>query len=261
MVPRSSFRLPAFLLTATLCCLFPLLGGAQMAEEKERPNQLDIFKVNVTQIAVNELRVLYETQLRKASSLEFGASYIYANPFWFDRGGTQTLASGWGLYASYRKYFDRKAYIFQPKFRNYLAVQGFARFTHYDKEWLRFGSGIDLNNVLCEQISARIQQYGLVLRFGSQTNVGRVVVDFYAGLGVKYLPQQLTSHAVNDSTDVCGPIPATKYRELRENTSAWGVALHGGMQLGIRRNNRVRKSPAKQEKPADPDYPESPPHF
>ena len=260
MVTRSRFTRPLLYCLVAIGCLWPLSGAAQLAEKKPAPDQLDIFKVNLTHLAVNELRLLYELHLRPQTSIEFGGAYIFRNPAWFEQGGTKLLATGWAGYVGVRKYFDRKTYIFQPKFRSYISLQGFARFSRYDDEWLTFGSGIDLNNVLCELLSAKIQQYGLVTRIGSQTRAGRIVLDFYGGLGIKYTPQQITSHAVNDSTNICGPIPATKYREETASVRDWGVAINGGIQLGIRRNNRERK-PLDKTKPADPDYPDSPPQF
>jgi hypothetical protein len=261
MVFRPIFRHILLLCIAATCSLSPLSGQAQLADEKDRPNQLDILKINVSQLAINEVRVLHEIQLQHATSLELGAAYIFPNALWFKQGGTKLLATGWGGYVGIRRYMDRKSYIFQPKFRSYISLVGFARFSHYDNEWLQFGSGIDLNNVYCELISSKIQQYGLVTRFGSQSNVGRVVLDFYAGLGIKYSGQQLTSHAINDSTDICAPIPETKYREIKQSVGEWGVAINGGIQVGVRWNNRERKQRAGMDKPADPDYPETPPQF
>lgn len=261
MLFRPTFRRPFLICLVALCCLVPVWGYGQETADKEAPDQLDIFKVNLGHLAVNEIRLLYELQLREASSLELGAAYIYANPFWFEQGGTKMLATGWAGYAGIRKYFDRKTYIFKPKFRSYIGLQSFVRISSYDNEWLQFGSGIDLNNVYCELISSKIQQYGLVARIGSQTRAGRVVLDFYAGLGLKYARQQLTSHAVNDSTDICAVIPATKYREINESFGEWGVAINGGIQLGIRHNNRERKQRSDADKPSDPDYPDSPPQF
>jgi hypothetical protein len=260
MVTRSIFSLPFLYCLAAFCCLWPLSSGAQLAEKKPAPDQLDIFKVSLTQLAINELRLSYEIQLQPKTSLELGGAYIFRNPTWFDQGGTLMLADGWAAYAGIRQYFDRKTYIFQPKFRSYIGLQGFARFSDFENEWLGFGSGTDLNNVFCELISAKFQQYGLVTRIGSQTRAGRIVLDFYGGLGIKHTVQQLTSHAVNDSTDICGPIAATKYREETASVRDWGVVFTGGIQLGIRHNNRERKS-RDMVKPADPDYQESPPQF
>src|SRR5688572_27432240 len=45
----------------------------------EKPNQLDIFKVDLFQIGVNEVRLWYEMQRGKRSSFEFGVGAIYKN--------------------------------------------------------------------------------------------------------------------------------------------------------------------------------------
>lgn len=251
------------LFTITYVFLALALGNglqAQVLEEKTKPDQLNIIKVNITQLAINEARLLYELQVRKTSSFEFGAGYIYPNRLLYNRGGSTMLTSGFSLYAGFRKYFDKKRYIYQPAFRSYTSFVLFSKFNHFEDEWLLFGSG-DLDiGYQCERFSRRLQQYGAVMRFGFQTRAGRLVMDMYSGIGLKVVPSLSTSTALNDCTRVCSPIASTQYRTISSRDTEVEVVINAGIQLGLRGKNRdkIYKEATKEE---DPDIQDSPPKF
>lgn len=238
---------------------FAGIAQAQTEPPKEKPNQLNIIKLNVTQLLVNEARLLYELEMGKTTSLEFGAGYIYRNGFWYDRGGSTMLGSGFGVYAGARKYFDKKRYIYQPFLRSYSSVMLFARRSSFENEWLLFGDAqYGYQTELFSQVN---YQYGGVVRFGWQTRAGRVVLDFYTGLGMKVAPSLTTSHALNDSSQVLGPIPTTEYREISSRNSEVEVVLNAGIQLGIRQNNKVRDYKERPKREEEAPFQETPPKF
>lgn len=230
------------------------------ASKKEKPNQLDIFKVNVTQIGVNEVRLLYEMELAPAASIEFGAGFIYPNRLWFAQGDTPLLATGAGLYLGYRKYRQAQRYFTAPFMYSYVQPLLFYRYSAYNEEWLLFqGPTPELSE--CALYSETINQVGAVMRFGGQTTQGRLVADFYAGIGVKYFTRKVTISAFNEMTDVCEVIPATDLNVTTENVNEFQVIFNAGLKIGIRRNNRERNY--KERGLSAPDAPEgdNPPIF
>jgi len=220
-----------------------------------KPDQLDIFKINLLQFAVNEARVSYEFQIGRTTSLELGAGYIYPNKFWYERSGSVMLSSGGGLYLGFRKYFDPKRYIYQPFFRSYVSIHGFARSTSFEDEWLLFGS--DRYGFQCELFSMQMKQFGGGFRIGFQSRAGRLVLDLYTGIGMKIVPTVTTSHALNDSSSVCAILPTTQIREIQMRNQDVEVVLNAGVNVGIRRNNRERAyMQIKREEPLEiPDTP------
>ncbi|MFM2375864.1 MAG: hypothetical protein RLZZ165_961, partial [Bacteroidota bacterium] len=157
----------------------------------EKPNQLDIVKVDVLQLGINEARFWYEMQRGTHSSLEFGLGAIYKNGFWYDRGDRPMLAYGGGVYFGYRIYMDEKKIFSEPKFRSYFSPLLFYRYSAFKNEWISYTSS---NSLLkdCNLYSERIHQAGAVVRFGWLTAMGRVAMDIYTGLGFKFIPSVLT---------------------------------------------------------------------
>ena len=247
------------------CLLLLMLAGvrlsAQADEDENRPQQFDVLKVNVTQFAINEARILYEFQIGERASLEFGAGYIYPNINWFERGGRQMLATGGGVYFAFRKYFVRKSVFYQPKILSYISPVLFYRFTSYEDEWLLF-PGSSPQTSECERFSENINHIGLVIRMGWQTRVGRAVLDFYGGLGFKWQPSTLTSTAINDSSIVCEVISTTDFSTHTIKESPLNVVLNAGVKIGLRRDNRERNYKKRDDfDPIRKDDPQSPPKF
>lgn len=238
--------------------LSPLLLAQN--DDKQKPNQLDVLKVNLTQIAVNEVRVLYEMELRPATSLEIGLGYIYPNRLWFAQGDTPTLATGGGVYFGFRKYRTAKRFFSTPFMRSYFSPVVFARYSTYEREWLLFqGPSAQLSE--CAQFSERITQLGTAIRFGGQTTQGRFVLDAYTGIGVKYMPSRVTQHALNEMTEACEVLPTTDLTEIVTNTSEVQVIFNLGLKIGLRRDNRDRNYDDKGvEEPTDTEG-ENPPIF
>jgi|GEM_PF-6582070 len=257
---------------ALWCCLWmgiSLLGKAQttaesptpeatnVATEKERPNQYNAFKLNLGQLAINEARFLYEMQVGAASSLEFGLGYIYAQEFWFERGGEPLLASGFGLYASFRKYKIQQRYFSESFFTPYFSPIFFYRNTSYKDEWILFSGGTAADSE-CARYNRTFHQIGTAIRFGWQTTQGRVVLDLYGGLGVKFVPSLSTRTAYNTGTDICTELPSTDYTPFEEDLSETNIILQAGIKLGLRRGNRDKDfGPAKLERSDRPS--ENPP--
>lgn len=251
-----------------LCCLLwmaaSLSGNAQSItpeataveaeatpEEKDRPKQYNVFKVNLGQFGINEARFLYEMQVGPASSVEFGLGYIYASEFWFERGGEPLLASGFGAYASFRKYRIQERYFSAPFFTPYFSPIFFYRNTSYKDEWLLFSGGSSVDSE-CARYNRTFHQIGLAIRFGWQTTQGRLVMDLYGGLGAKYVPSKSTQTAHNMGTDICSPLPSTDYSLFEEDLSETNIIIQAGIKLGLRRKNRDRnfgppKPPALDE--------------
>ena len=229
-------------------------------EEKEKPNQLDILKVNLTQIAVNEVRFLYEMELRPASSLEFGTGFIYPNQFWFTQGGTMTLATGAGAYIGYRKYRTAKRYFTTPFMRSYVSPMAFYRYSTYDDEWLLFqGPSPELSE--CALVSENIHQLGTALRFGGQTTQGTFVMDLYAGIGLKYQFGSITQSGLNAMTDVCEVTPDTDHTVTTSSTGELQVIIQAGLKIGLRRENRERNYEEKGIKSPEEVEGDNPPIF
>lgn len=247
-----------------LSLLLLLLGASPLSAQKtddDRPQQLDILKINVGQFFINEARIMYEMQLRPKSSLEFGLGYIYKNAAWFEQGGRPMLAQGAGAYLGFRKYFVRKSIFYQPKILSYFSPMVFYRYSTYKDEWLFFPGGSPETSE-CERFSERINQLGIVFRIGWQTRVGRVALDMYGGLGFKWQPSVRTSTAFNDSTDVCEIIPSSDLTHFSIKESPVNVVLNAGVKIGLRRDNRERNYKIKEdENPLKEDQPEGPPKF
>lgn len=250
-----------FLRSLTLLLLVSGSYGFAQSQttNKEELNQLDLFKVNLTQLGVNELRLLYETQLGETTSLEFGAGYIYPNRIWYSQGGSALIASGVGLYAGFRKYRIPKRYFSAPKFRSYFSPWVFYRRSTYKDEWFLFDGGLpELSE--CALYSEKINQLGAVIRLGWQTDHGRLAIDIFSGLGIKYTSAVVTQHALNVDTDVCMLTADSDQTEIVTKPSDLTVILNGGIRFGLRRNNRERKF-KETERPSNPDYPDAPPSY
>lgn len=224
-------------------------------EKKEKPNQLDIIKVDLLQIGVNELRFWYESELTKTSSIELGAGYIFRNAFWYERGERPMLANGMGVYLGLRKYMDKKKYFSEPFLRSYVSPLLFYRYSQVKDEWLAYDSGTP-GVYDCALISEKIQQLGIVLRFGWQTTQGRLALDFYTGLGFKYIPSTLTTHVITPLTGSCVVNNTTYASGASEKFNGTNVIFNGGIKLGLRRNNRERNYDEVQlDQDADPAAP------
>lgn len=255
-IPKIVFSLLTLLLTAGV------VVGQEAESKDERPDQFDIFKINVGQFFVNEARILYEMQVRPKGSVEFGLGFLYKNSFWFDQGGREMLSTGGAVYLGYRQYFVRKSVFYEPKILSYFSPMVFYRYSGYNDEWLLFPGGGEVDSQ-CERFNERIHQLGIVMRIGWQTRVGRLAVDMYGGLGFKWRPSTVTSTALNDSSMVCEIVPTTQFREVIEQENPVNVVLNAGVKIGIRRNNRERNFRIR-EKEVDPireDLPDSPPEF
>ena len=264
--------LKQFVFTLLLCLALPLLSWGQeqdtshtakSAKERrikgEKPNQLDIFKLDLLQCGVNEVRFWYEKQQGKHASLEFGVGGIFKNGFWYDRGDRPMVANGFGLYFGFRRYMDKKRYFSEPKLRSYVNPMVFYRYSSYENEWFGITSGTPgINDCLLQ--SEKIHQTALVIRFGWQTSRGRIAMDFYSGLGFKFIPSVRTTHVITPLTAVCA-VNSTSYASgevVRFNGT--NVILNAGIKLGIRRNNKERHY--DDAAPDTPDVdPDSPPQF
>lgn len=265
-------ELKHFVLTLLLCAALPLVAWTQVqdsavtakpAKERrikgEQPNQLDIFKLDVLQCGINEVRLWYEMQQGKHASLEFGVGGIFKNGFWFDRGDRPMVANGFGLYFGYRKYMDKKRYFSEPKLRSYINPMVFYRYSTYKNEWFGItSSNPGINDCLLQ--SEKIHQAAVVLRFGWQTSRGRVAIDFYSGLGFKFIPSVRTTHVITPLTAVCA-VNSTSYASGEVTKfNGTNVIFNGGVKLGIRRNNKERHYDDDVPEPSGVD-PESPPQF
>lgn len=227
--------------------------------EKERPNQFNIFKVNIGQFAINEARLLYEIQIGPASSIEVGAGYIYPNPFWFERSTEAVLATGFGVYGAYRKYRILNRYFSTPAFRPYFSPTAFYRYSSYENEWLLFeGPSVELSE--CARFSQTFHQIGTSIRFGGQTTQGRLVVDMYTGLGLKFIVSDLTQNAINRESDVCVVNSETELTVYQEHIFDTNILIQAGVKLGIRHGNRDQKFKNKRNKP-DPTESTPPPTY
>jgi hypothetical protein len=225
----------------------------------ERPTQLDIWKLDVLQCGINEVRLWYEVQQGKHASLEFGLGGIFRNGFWYDRGDRPMVANGFGLYFGYRKYMDKKRYFSEPKLRSYFSPLVFYRFSTYQNEWFAFTtSDPGVNDCLLQ--SEKIHQAAVVIRFGWQTTAGRIAVDFYSGMGFKFIPSVRETHVMTPLTAVCA-VNSTSVA-LSQTSKFYGtnVIFNAGVKLGIRRNNKERHY--ADDAPSTPGpNPESPPQF
>ncbi len=231
--------------------------GQQEAEAKEKPNQLDVLKVDLLQLGINEVRVSYEFELSQKSSMEIGVGGIFRNAFWYDRGDRPMLANGAGIYFGLRKYMDKKKYFSEPKVRSYVSPHFFYRYSVLEDEWLGYTTTTP-GLFDCTLISEKIHQVGAVLRFGWQTSRGRLVFDFYSGLGFKYIPSTLNTHVITPLTGSC-QINSTSYAVSgEEKFNGANVIINGGVKIGLRRNNRDRhydEAPAGDPSEASPYAP------
>ncbi len=225
----------------------------------EKPNQLDVIKLDLLQLGINEARLFYEMELGKRSSLEFGLGAIYKNGFWYERGDRPMLAYGGGIYLAYRIYMDKKRYFSEPKLRSYFSPMLFYRYSQYQNEWIAYTTGNPDSND-CELYSEKFHQVGAIVRFGWQTSRGRLVLDFYSGLGFKFIPSVRRTHVVTPSTGVCMVTDRTEAVGLTEKFYPTNVIINAGIKLGLRRNNKERHY--DDEAPENPETdPETPPKF
>ena len=239
---------------------FVFQAFAQEGEKKEKPNQLDVLKVDVLQLGINELRLSYEFELSKTSSMELGLGAIYRNAFWYDRGDFPMLANGAGVYFALRKYMDKKKYFSEPKLRSYVSPHFFYRYSQVDNEWLGYTTTTP-GLFDCVLLSQKIHQIAAVLRFGWQTSRGRVVLDFYSGLGFKLIPTIQTNHVETPLTGSCQVKSTTYALCSSEKTFGANVIFNAGLKIGLRRNNRERNyEEAPQIEPGEVD-PSAPPKF
>lgn len=258
----TSINIFRFLFVAgTLSLFFSAPAFSQQeGETKEKPNQLDVIKLDLFQIGVNEARLSYEMELSKTSSMELGLGYIYRNGLMYEYGGRPMLANGGGIYFALRKYMDKKKYFSEPKVRSYVSPHFFYRYSSFQNEWLAYTQTTP-GLFDCELESGKFHQIGAVLRFGWQTSRGRMVFDFYSGLGVKLIPRNINVHVITPATASC-QINTTSYA-VSETTKDFGanVIINGGVKIGLRRNNRDRHY--EEEPAADPTEvdPSSPPQF
>lgn len=257
---RNCFFCPLLLAFAFSLLFVGQAFAQQEGESKEKPNQLDILKVDLLQLGVNEVRFSYEIELSKQSSIEVGAGYIFRNAFWYDRGDRPMLANGAGIYFAMRKYMDKKKYFSEPKLRSYVSPHIFYRYTTLEDEWLGYTT-TDPGLFDCTLISEKIHQLGAVLRFGWQTSRGRLVFDFYSGLGFKFIPSTLRTHVITPLTGSC-QINSTSYAVSEEEKfNGANVIINGGVKIGLRRNNRERNyGAAPAVDPSEPDG-SAPPKF
>jgi hypothetical protein len=228
--------------------------------KRPKPDQLDVLKLDVFQLGINEARLWYEMQTSRSTSLEFGLGYIYPNAFWFPRADRTMLGTGGGVYFAFRKYFDKKKYFSQPKLRSYFSPVLFYRYSAYNNAWLQYTTS-DPNIFDCKLVSEKINQIGLVVRFGWQTYRGRFVIDFYSGMGFKYAPSLLTSHVMTPLTGLCTVNSTSQVLNTTEKFNGTNVILNVGLKLGLRRNNRDRHYKNEIQHPVEEANPEEPPKF
>lgn len=228
--------------------LFLLLFGAGLSslqaqtrpkEKKEKPNQLDVFKINIGQFFINEARISYEKELSYQSSIEIGAGYIYRNTRLYNQSGNIMLSSGWGVEVSFRKYQDKKSFIYESAFRTYFSPVLYYKNSAYADEWFILEVA-DTSQSSCTLQSERFHQLGLRLIFGFQSRKGRIVLDGYGGLGVKYLGNITTEHAFNEGSKICEIGPNTQFPEAVFNQNDIAATVHLGVKIGIRGNNKEK---------------------
>lgn len=262
----------SYWLLFALCFWTPILAFSQVKVELkpakaprahrikgEQPNQLDLFKVDLFQFGINEARVWYERQQGSHTSLEFGLGMIYKNGFWYDRGDRPMLASGGGVYFAYRLYMDKKRYFSEPKLRSYFSPMLFYRYSQYKNQWLAYTTSDPTVND-CELCNEKFHQVGAVVRFGWQTARGRFALDFYSGLGFKFIPSIRTTIVATPATAVCEVNDNTVTVGLTEKFYPTNVIINAGMKLGLRRNNKERHYDEAQPDETGPDI-ETPPQF
>lgn len=263
----------AWLLMAV--ALVPLCGMAQEAVELkpekapkqgrikgEKPNQLDIIKLDLFQIGVNEVRVWYEHQIGKQNSLEFGLGAIYKNGFWYDRGDRPMLANGAGVYFAFRHYMEKKRYFSEPKVRSYISPLVFYRYSSYEDEWLAVTTGDPVLNDWY-LYSEKIHQAAVVVRFGWQTARGRMALDIYSGLGFKFQPSVRYTSVMTPSAATFGVNDNTVTVGRTDKFYPTNVIINAGVKLGIRRNNKERNynDPVEETPTPGEPSPEEPPKF
>jgi hypothetical protein len=228
----------------------------------EKPNQLDLIKVDLLQIGVNELRLWYEMEFRKNMSLEFGLGAIYKNGFWYDRGDRPMLANGVGAYFAYRVYMDKRKYFSEPKLRSYFSPLVFYRYSRYDNEWIAYTTS-DPNVNDCILYNEQFHQFAAVVRFGWQTARGRIALDFYSGMGFKFIPSVREAVLMTPNTAVCEVNTNTVALGITDKFDGTNVIFNAGLKLGLRRNNKERHyDDVVPEEPGEPGpNPEEPPKF
>ncbi len=261
-----------YLFALLLCLSLPLGLFSQAVDELkvakapkeprikgQKPDQLDVWKIDVLQCGINEVRLWYEIQTGKHTSLELGLGGIYKNGFWYARGDRPMVANGFGVYVAYRKYMDKKKYFSEPKLRSYVSPMLFYRFSSYQNEWFAVTTSDPLVND-CFLQSENIHQAAAVIRFGWQTSRGRIALDFYSGMGFKYIPSVRTTHVITPLTAVCG-LNSTSYASGEVTRfNGTNVIFNAGLKLGIRRNNKERHYEDDAPINLDAD-PETPPQF
>lgn len=202
-------------------------------DKPNKPNQNNILKLNVTALAQNKAMVFYEMELAHRSSLEFGAGYIYPNKIWANQFGATFLGTGFTLSGSFRQYFDKRYYSIPPKFRSYISPSLYYRHSSYDDEWFLIPHP---NPALSEcQLESRVfNQYGLSFLFGFQSRQGRVVFDFYSGLGVKLINTNFTLNAVTPGESCMITDSTVFYTNESANITDVAVTVHAGIKIGFR---------------------------
>ncbi len=225
----------------------------------QKPNQLDVWKLDLFQCGINEIRLWYEFQVSDHSSFEIGLGGIFPNEFWLDRGERPMIATGGGVYFAFRQYMDKKRYFSEPKLRSYFSPLLFYRYSTYQDEWFKITTADPLIND-CSLQSEQIHQAAAVIRFGWQTTQGRIALDMYSGLGFKFIPSTRITSVHTDNTAVCEINSNSVMVNEVTKFSGANVIFNAGVKLGIRRNNKERHY--EDDAPADGTVdPDSPPQF
>lgn len=251
--------MPLLMMAQEKATLEPAKAPKERRIKGVKPNQLDLIKLDVLQCGINEIRFWYEFQQGKHSSFEIGLGGIFKNDFWYSRGDRPMKANGGGIYFAYRHYMDKKRYFNEPKLRSYISPMVFYRYSSFKNEWFSYTTSDPLVND-CVLQSEKIHQAAAVIRFGWQTTAGRIAIDFYSGMGFKYIPSTRTTHVLTPLTAVCAVNSTSVSFSGSERLNGTNVIFNAGVKLGIRRNNKDRHYP--EDQPSGPEGdPDSPPQF
>jgi hypothetical protein len=169
------------------------------------------------------------------------------------------LANGVGAYFAYRIYMDKKKYFSEPKLRSYFSPLFFYRYSRYFNEWLAYTTSDPTVND-CVLYNEQFHQVAAVVRFGWQTARGRFALDFYTGLGYKFMPTITETVVITPSTAVCEVNDHTVAIGETEKFFPTNVIFNVGLKLGLRRNNKERHYDDITPAEPGPD-PEAPPQF
>ena len=168
-------------------------------------------------------------------------------------------ANGFGVYFAFRKYMDKKRYFSEPKLRSYISPLVFYRYSAFKNEWFTYTtSNPNIND--CVLQSEKIHQAAAVIRFGWQTSMGRIAIDFYTGMGVKFIPSNRITRVLTPLTAVCAINSTSVAFSGSQKFYGTNVIFNAGVKLGIRRNNKDRHY--EEDQPAGPEgNPDAPAQF